>query len=288
MIASGEASLAILFMAAGVFLTVIFFVAAALVVVGYFKPSARLRKAGWLLLVVWSIPAAIWLYYLIVFTERDQYRTLLKPEVVYGVPLPAGSQVNFRRWARRVQWATLPKPQAIQGVEYTVEVSICGRRVCSGTLARDQDIQGLPCRAQTEIHYSDKTGDLTWCTVSRPSIRQGVTWPAGTTMILGLYERNSYLLPEGADPVAVAGVLVHSGLTVVFTLDGQIREIHRNESRNNPDTRLETGDIVLKSDEYHFQPDGAIRGGVLERDAVVNGKLMKAGEPVMIPRRAVR
>jgi hypothetical protein len=91
---------------------------------------------------------------------------------VYGVPLPAGAQVNFRKWARRVQWATLPEPQTIQGVEYSVQVNFCGGHVCSGTLAREQDIEGLPCRAQTDALFSVATG-LTQCTLARPFLQQG-------------------------------------------------------------------------------------------------------------------
>jgi hypothetical protein len=61
MIATGDAAFfAIAFMAGGVFLTLMFFAAAALVVVGHFKPSARMRRAGWIVLAVWLLPAAIW------------------------------------------------------------------------------------------------------------------------------------------------------------------------------------------------------------------------------------
>jgi hypothetical protein len=184
MIATGPAASVILFMAAGCFLTVLFFVAAALIVVGYFKPSASLRKGGWIFLAIWIVPAAIWLYHLLILIEGDQYRTLTKPEVVYGVPLPAGAQVNVHRWARRVLWATLPSPQVMQGIEYVGQVTFCDRRICTGTLARDQEIGGVTCQGQKEVHFSEKTGRLTDCTLARPFTRQGVTWPAGATVRL--------------------------------------------------------------------------------------------------------
>ena len=57
MIPSGEAAMfAIVFMTAGVFLTVVFFAAAALIVVGHFKPSRRIQRAGWIVLAVWFLP----------------------------------------------------------------------------------------------------------------------------------------------------------------------------------------------------------------------------------------
>jgi hypothetical protein len=89
-------------------------------------------------------------------------------------------------------------------------------------------------------------------------------------------------LPEAAAPVRAGGLLVHSGLIVWFSRDGRIIEIDRNQARAGPDTRLEIGDVVLKSEAYRFDQDGTIRGGVLEHDAMVNGKLTKAGEPVVI------
>jgi len=151
MIATGAAASVILFMATGCFLTVLFFVAAALIVVGYFKPSAGLRKGGWIVLAIWIVPAGVWFYKLMVLIEPDQYQTLARPQVVYGVPLPAGAQVNVHRWARRVVWAALPSPQRIQGVEYVGEVTFCDRRVCSGTLARDQEIDGVTWPAGTTV-----------------------------------------------------------------------------------------------------------------------------------------
>jgi hypothetical protein len=273
---------AIVFMTGGVLLTVLFFGAAALVVVGHFKPSVRMRRAGWIALAIWSLPAAIWCYYLLTFTERDQYRTLSEPEVVYGVPLPAGALVNFRKWARRVQWANLPAPQIIQGVEYVSQVNLCGRNVCSGTLARDQDIQGLPCRAQTVVSFSETTGRLTECNLARPLLRHRVTWPAGTVVRIGSDQGDSYLPDQGAPPIRVGALLVHSGLMIRLTNAGRIRELDRNFSRAAADTYLEVGDIILQSDAYHFHPDGTIQGAVLARDAVINGKPMKAGEPVVI------
>jgi hypothetical protein len=83
--------------------------------------------------------------------------------------------------------------------------------------------------------------------------------------------------------VLVTGLLVHSGLVVEFTTGGQLSEIHRDQSQRGADTRLEIGGILLKSDQYRFESDGTIQGGVLARDAVINGQPMKAGDPVVIP-----
>ena len=180
----GTAIFAIALMACGVLLTVMFFVAGALIVVGHFKPSPAMRRAGWIVFAVWAIPAAAWTYYLQVVTEHDQYRTLTQPEVIYGVQLPAGAVVNFRRWARRVQWANLRTPAMIQGVEYVRQVNFCGKRVCSGTLARDQEIEGLPCRAQTEINYSETTGHLGGCTLARSAVIDGKPMQAGDQAVV--------------------------------------------------------------------------------------------------------
>jgi len=278
---TGDAAIyAIAFIGAGVFLTVTFFVAAALIVVGHCKPSRRMQRAGGMVLAAWALPAAAWTYHLQVLTEQDQYRTLSKPETVYGVPLPAGTQVNYHRWARRVQWVILHTPQAIEGVDYIGQVDFCGKRVCSGILARNQDIQDIPCRAQTEVHFAEKTSDLTSCTLARQLTKQGVTWPAGTIVVIG--SNPSYELPEGAEPVRVAGLLVHSGLIVQFGPNGKIAEIRGNQSRPNADTVVEAGDIILTSDRYLFLSDGTVRGGTLARDAVINGKPTRAGEPVVL------
>jgi hypothetical protein len=286
----GGALYAIAFMAAGVFLTVAFFVAAALIVVGHFKPSRGLRRAGWITLAIWLLPAAAWSYYLQILTEKDQYRTLAKAEVVYGVPLPAGAQVNYHRWARRVQWAFFRTPQEIRGVEYAGQVNFCGSRVCSGTLARDQEIQGIPCRAQTDVHYSETTGQLTSFTLSRSFARDGVTWPAGTAVnIASSTVTGSYQLPQGAEPVRVQGLLVHSGLMLLLAPDGRITTFRRDQTQLNADTRLEADGITIRCDRYdgcHLEPDGTIQGGTLAGDATIDGQRMKAGERVVIPKDA--
>ncbi len=174
MIPAGNAAMfAIALMACGVLLTVTVFVAGALIVVGHFKPSRRMQRAGWIVFAVWALPAAAWTYYLQVVTEHDQYRTLTRPEVVYGVPLPAGAVVNYRRWARRVQGASLPTPYSIQGVDYIGQVTFCGKRVCGGTLAHNQEIEGLPCRAQTDVNYSAEKGHLSGCTLARHFLPPG-------------------------------------------------------------------------------------------------------------------
>jgi hypothetical protein len=278
----GAAAFAIVFMAAGVLLTVAFFAAAALLVVGHFKPSRRMQRAGWIVLAVLFLPAAPWTYYLQILTEHDQYRILSKPEVLYGVPLPAGAQVNYRWWAHRVQWAIFRTPQIIQGVEYQDQVNFCGRRVCSGTLAGDQEIQGLPCRAQTVVDYSEITGRLTECTLAHPFVRQEVTWPTGTTVRIGPDKYDSYLPPSGAAPIRINGLLVHWGLIIWLTPEGRIRELDRNHSLPGADTRLEAGAILLKSDQYRFPPDGTIRGGILAEPTVINGEPQKAGDPAVV------
>jgi hypothetical protein len=284
MITSGGAAMfAIVFMAAGVLLTVVFFAAAALIVVGHFKPSHGMQRAGWIVLAVWFLPSACWTYYLQTLTEHDQYRVLADPEVVYGVPLPAGAQVNYRRWARRVQWAVFRTPQTLQGVEYIDQVNFCGQRVCSATLARDQEIQGLPCRAQTVVNYSEIDGRLKECTLANPFVRQGVKWPNGTTVRIDAARGDSYLPPAGGDPIRVTGLLVHWGLIVWLTPEDRIRELDRNQSLPAADTRLEVGDTILQSDQYRFLPDGTIRGGILAQDAVIDGKPKKTGDPVVIP-----
>ena len=179
-VAEGSAMFTIVFMSAGVLLTPIIFVAAALIVVGHFKPSRRMQRAGYIVAAIWLLPAAFWTYYLQIFTEQDRYRVLSKPEVVYGISLPAGSQISYRRWARRLLWVNFRTPQTIQDVEYVNQVNFCIRHVCSGTLARDQEIEGIPCRAQTEIQFSPTTTHLTECTLSRQLIQGGLTFPAGT------------------------------------------------------------------------------------------------------------
>jgi hypothetical protein len=278
----GAAAFAIVFMTGGVLLTVVFFAALALVVVGHFKPSRSLQRAGFIVLAVWFLPAACWTYYLRILTERDQYRVLSKPEVIYGVPLPAGAQVNFRSWARKVQWATFSTPQTIQGIDYVVQVNFCGGRVCSGTLARDQEIQGLPCRAQSVVYYSETTGHLTECTLAHPFLRQGVNWPGGTIVRIGPDKDDSYLPPAGANPIRINGLLVHWGLIVWLTPEGRIQELDRNHSLPGADTRLEAGGILLNSDQYRFPGDGTIRGGILAQPAVIDGKPHQAGDLVVI------
>jgi hypothetical protein len=282
----GAVLFAILFVLAAALLAASFLAGAVLVLVGSLKRDGeRVRRVGWIVLGVWLVPASAWGYYWLVATERDRYRTLTKAEVMYGVPLPAGAQVNFRKLARRVQWATLPVPQTIHGVEYTAQVNFCGGHVCRGTLARDQDIEGFPCRAQGEVFFSETTGHIDGCTLARAFVSRGATWPPGTVVRTTFEAEGGYAPPEGAAPVRIGGLLVHSGLIVRFTREGRVGDMYRNPAHHHPDTRLEIGDIVLElqNSVYDVANDGSIHGGVLAGAAVVDGKPMNAGDRVVIP-----
>ena len=90
-------------------------------------------------------------------------------------------------------------------------------------------------------------------------------------------------LPRARTPSASQDFWSIADLIVWLTPEGRIRELDRNQSLADADTRLEVGDIILKSDQYRFLPDGTIHGGILAQDAVIDGKPKKSGDPVVIP-----
>ena len=161
----GAVVFGVLFVLTGLFLAASFLVAIVLTLLG----RSRLRRVGLIWLGLCIPPGAVWSYLFLRIQERDRYMTLTNSEVVYGIPLPAGTQVNYRKWSRRVQWVVLGSPQVIDGVEYTGQVTFRGRRVLSGTLARDQQIQGVPCRARSHARFAEEDGRLLGCSLENDS-----------------------------------------------------------------------------------------------------------------------
>jgi hypothetical protein len=104
-------------------------------------------------LIALPFPAAAALF---VHQKRDArryWRTLDRDQIVAGLPLPARSRIRFAERAHaRVVSIDLPQETAIRGPQLIGRLMRWDRwndigPVWSGTLAADQWIDGLPCRA---------------------------------------------------------------------------------------------------------------------------------------------
>lgn len=252
----GEGAAVFFLLLLGIAFAIQFLFAAALITTATIKRWKPVRIAGWIVLATCVPVGFVWV---------DSYRSLERG---------------------REHWITLAAPKTIDGVEYVGKLVFLDGRVSTGTLARNQDVQGIRCLAKTEVHYTRKSGHLEECTLAGPVSRQGAVWPTGTILWITADYGSTYTLPAGADPVRIEALIVHPGLTIRFDPRGRLAELSHNWAIHNADTLLEVGDFLLKGEYYTFDPDGAIHGGYLVRAAVVNGKAMKAGtEVVLVPNR---
>ncbi len=110
-------------------------------------------------------------------------RVRLKREVVvWGVPLKAGTVAQDWEEDRNGVLArdTLYKGAWLKGGTKVHFYSTWG-----GTLLRDQVLDGVPCRGNTEIAFDTETGHVTECTLGAPHTAAGIELAPGSKLTFG-------------------------------------------------------------------------------------------------------
>ena len=267
------------FVVAGVhFWYVIVPAAAALVLAGWYG-------AGWLggfrwavfgaaILLALPFPAAAVMYLVQTAVAATFWRTLEHDETIAGVQLPAGSRIRF---ADKVHTdlisVDLPHVTEILGMRLTGRLARYDRwddvgPVWSGTLADDQSVNGIPCRAG---YFSfDKFGTVfdMHGTVHKFGLAGaheffGLQFPPGTTVGRGNAKRPwHFLLPAdmGVHIPALA-TTAPPGVTLTIADDGRLEKIDSGHGQtiivrglplNSKHFRLESERVVAQLAEPFF------------------------------------
>jgi len=162
-------------------------------------------------------------------------RLLDRDETVAGLALPAGSRIHFSDEAHTsLVSIDLPHATRIRGalVAGALEWSHV-QKIWSGTLARDQDIGGWPCRGPDAVefdHHSvefDDQGVVQRCQLAREHELLGFTLPRGTTVYRGNDSKPwRFRLPANAGAaISALATSAPPGVTLSVANDGRLAAI---------------------------------------------------------------
>jgi hypothetical protein len=173
------------------------------------------------------------------FDVTRYWRTLKVAESISGLPVPAGSKVQFADKTQSVPVSIeLPHISEIRGMRLTDTLRPWRRRgdtvtYWGGNLATDQTLDGLPCRAGR--YPFDRAGGIIFndagiiyrCTLATEHELFGLKLPPGTTVSRGNEEESwSLLLPAGSGVyIPALASMAPGGVTLDVTKDGRLVEI---------------------------------------------------------------
>lgn len=159
-------------------------------------------------------------------------RRLDRDETVAGLALPAGSRIVFRDEAHTgIAAIELPHPTEIRGALVTGTLTWSDvSQVWSGTLAKDQDLGGWPCRGPDAIefdHHSvefDDQGIVQRCQLTTAHELLGFVLPRGTTVFRGNDAKPwRFRLPANAEAaVPTLATTAPPGVTLSVANDGRL------------------------------------------------------------------
>ena len=154
----------------------------ALIALGFWfrhRSAIAARIIAGVAVSLWAISAVPYCYYFggeNVFRAqlRSRQETLRAATTIAGIQLPAGTLVTYASNARDViESLELQQEASIYGVPLTGLVNFdAGRPDGYVTLARDAEIDEVPCAAQENVQL--KRGTLDTCTLSHPARIHGI------------------------------------------------------------------------------------------------------------------
>jgi hypothetical protein len=228
---------------------------------------------------------------------RALQRLLDRDEIVAGIALPAGSTIRFSDEAHTsLVSIDLPHAAEIRGALVAGRLEWAhARKIWSGTLARDQDLGGLPCRGPDAVefdHHSiefDDQGIVQRCQLAREHELLGLTLPRGTTVYRGSERKPwRFRLPPNAG-VAIPALATRAppGVTLSVANDGRLVEIGSGHGqtivvRGVPLTSM----LYVDVDGYPFAASLYVSGNdvvaALAEPFVVAGEMQPADTGVRI------
>ena len=250
-------------------------------------------QARWAMVVavaVLALPFAVMAVALIVRNRREAacWRTLGRDETVFGLNLPAGSRLRFAEATHtRLISIDLPHATDIVGIRMAGTLTWHDKwrhvsKAWSGTLAEDQCLDSLPCRAGTVGFDRDYTVFDTNGVVQRFMLAAahellGLELPPGTMVTRGDDQRPWILqLPAdaGADIPALA-TTAPAGVTLSVSADGRLRQIDSGHGQT-----IVVRGVSLNSRNFHVRGEQVI--SELAAPFLIAGEMQPAGRSVLI------
>jgi len=267
--------------------------AIVLAIVGWYGADwlggLRWAMFGAVVLLALPFPAAAVIFVIRKIHSAAHWRTLDRDETVAGLRLPAGSRIRFHDKAHSsIDSIDLPHVTDIRGMRLVGKLTWYDKwyddigPVWSGTLAEDQRLDGLPCRARALAWNKDgivfdKDAAVQGCTLAAPHELLGLTLPPGTTVRRGNDNRPWYfLLPPdlGVDIPALA-TTAPPGVTLFVANDGRLERIDSGHGQT-----IVVRGVPLNSMNFRLQGDQVV--SELAERFFVAGEMRPAGTGVRI------
>jgi hypothetical protein len=265
--------------------------AAALLLLGWYCGPGGLRwisfGAGALLMTLPLLIAG--LMYALQSSEAARYwRTLDRAEMIAGVEFPAGSRIRFADKAHtKLIEADLPRVTEILGIRLVgrltrYETWDDAGPAWGGTLAEDQTVNGIPCRAG--YFTFDKFGTIfdACGTVHKFGLAAsheffGLNFPKGTAIRRSSATRpSSFLLPADAGLyIPILATTAPEGVTLTIADDGRLESIGSGHGQI-----ITVRGLPLSSTDFRLHDDQII--AELAEPSLVAGELLPAGTRVLV------
>src|SRR5262245_7783821 len=235
------------------------------------------------------------------FDATRYWRTLKVAESISGLPVSAGSKVQFADKTQSIPVSIeLPHVTEIRGMRLTGTLRPWRRRGdivthWGGNLATDQTFDGLPCRAGP--YPFDKAGGIIFddvgtihrCTLATEHELFGLKLPPGTTVSRGNEEKPwSLLLPASTGVyIPALATMAPGGVTLDVANDGRLVEIGSGHGQTivvrgvplNSKTIVLQGEIVISELAEPFAVARQMRpSGTAVRIDLATGNLAVAGQ----------
>ncbi len=264
--------------------------AAALLLLGWHAGPGVLRwtcfGAGALLMLPFAMASLM--YMLQSIEEARRWRTLADAEVIAGLALPAGSRIRFADKANtNLISVDLPGATEILGIRMVGRLMHYDKwddvgPVWGGTLAGDQTVKGIPCRAG--YFTFDKFGTIFDAdgTVHKFGLAAdhgffGLNFPRGTAIRRGSAMRSwSFMLPADREIyVPVLAATAPGGVTLTIANDGRLDSIGSGHGQI-----ITVRGLPLSSTDFRLHDDQVI--AVLAAPSLVGGEMLPAGTSVLL------
>jgi hypothetical protein len=264
--------------------------AAALLLLGWFAGPGGLRWVCFGVGALLTLPFLMaGLMYVLQSIEAARYwRTLDRAETIAGVELPAGSRARFADKAHTdLISVDLPGVSEILGIRIVGKLTRYGTwdevgPVWSGTLAEDQRVGGIPCRAG--YFTFDKFGTIfdTSGAVHKFGLAAdheffGLNFPKGTAIRRGSAKRPwSFLLPaDGEMHIPILAIAAPPGVTLYISDDGLLESIGSGHGQV-----ITVRGLPLSSTDFRVH-DGQIIAELAE-PAAIAGETLPAGAGILL------
>jgi hypothetical protein len=239
-------------------------------------------------LLALPFPAAAWVLVIRKIDADAHWRRLDRDETVAGLQLPAGSRIRFHDKAHAsVDSIDLPYVTDILGMRLVGSLKRYDKwgdidQVWSGTLAEDQPVNGLPCRARAvlcekDTFVFDQDGIVQRCTLAAHDLL-GLKLPPRTTVLERGNDNKPWRLllpPDAGVYIPALATTAPPGVTLSVANDGRLEGIGSGHGQ----TIIVRG-LPLNSMNFDLQGEQVV--SELAEPFFVAGEMRQAGTGVRI------